>query len=519
MQVETQEDLLERLRDLQVRLDESQETLRALRSGDVDAIVASGPEGDRVYTLEGADQTYRVMVEEMAEGALTLTLDGLILFANKQFARMLGTPLERVIGSPILDFVAAEDAHIVSALLDGTDGRKAEVRLNTLAEGAVFVTVYLSVQKVILAGAECYCLIATDLSAQKRYDEIVAVMEAVPVGVFIARDAECRTMVGNRKAYQLLRVPGGAGVSESVPESETPKTWREVKDGRDIPAGELPMQIAARSGEPVHDYEFDMVFDDGASRCWLGNAVPLFDEARRPRGAVGTFVDITDRKRAAEALQSTNAELRNFAYVLTRGLQEPLQVVLDSTQRLARQSAVKMEAILKKLLQYWEVTEPGEERLLPVDCNHALLQALENLDAEIRQSGAIVTSGSLPTVAADEVMLVQLFENLIGNSIRYRGDAAPRVHISAVRTGERWQFQLRDNGIGIDRADSERVFEMFRLPDGSGVPGTGIGLALCRKVVERYGGRMWVESDAGHGAAFRFTIPIRLDKASEFSAP
>src|ERR1700722_13906124 len=113
MQVETQEDLLERLRDLQARFDESQETLRALRSGDVDAIVASGPEGDRVYTLQGADQTYRVMVEEMAEGALTLTLDGLILFANKQFARMLHTPLGRVIGSPILDFVAAEDAHIV----------------------------------------------------------------------------------------------------------------------------------------------------------------------------------------------------------------------------------------------------------------------------------------------------------------------------------------------------------------------------------------------------------------------
>src|ERR1035438_7488983 len=105
------------LRELQGRLDEAEETLRALRSGEVDAIVAAGPEGDRVYTLKGADETYRVMVQEMAEGALTLTLDGLILFSNKQFANMLRRPLERVIGSRLLDFVVAEDSHIVSKLL------------------------------------------------------------------------------------------------------------------------------------------------------------------------------------------------------------------------------------------------------------------------------------------------------------------------------------------------------------------------------------------------------------------
>jgi signal transduction histidine kinase len=526
---ETQEVLLNRVRDLQSRLDEAEETLRAFRSGEVDAIVASGPEGDQVYTLKGADETYRVMVQEMAEGALTLTLDGLILFANKQFARMIRTPLERVIGARILDFVAPEEAHIVSEILHGTDGTKAEVRLSP--DGAAFVPVYLSAQKVILDGAECYCLIVTDLSAQKRYDEIVAVMEAVPVGVFIARDAECRMMVGNHKAYELLRVPGGASVSESAAARETPKTWREVRDGRDIPAGELPMQIAARSGQPVHDYEFDMVFDDGASRCWLGNAVPLFDETRRSRGAVGTFVDITDRKRAGEALLSANAELRNFAYVLAHGLQEPLRTVLDSTQLLARASegtsgageskylsdsiagALKLEAILNKLLLYWEVTEPGDERLLPVDCNRVLLQALLNLDSQIQQSGAIVTSDILPTVLANEVMVVQVFQKLIRNSIQFRSDAKPAIHISVVRAGERWQFQVRDNGIGIERADAERVFDLFRRLDGTGVPGPGVGLALSRKVVERHGGRMWVESEPGRGAAFRFTIPVSLDQA------
>ena len=430
----------------------------------------------------------------------------------------------------MLDFVAPDDARFVSELPQPGWQQKSRSAIER-RDGVAFVPVYLSVRNVILDGVECHCVIVTDLSAQKRYEEIVAVMEAVPVGVFIAHDVECRKVVGNRKAYELLRVPAGASVSESAPERETPKAWREVKDGRDIPAGELPMQRAARSGQPVHDYEFDMVFDDGASRCWLGNAVPLFDETRRSRGAVGTFVDITDRKRAGEALAATNAELRNFAYVLADGLQDPLRIVLDSIQLLAREreasysgdevkylsdstaGALKMDAILKKLLHYWEVTEPGEERLLPVDCNHALSQALLSLDSEIQQSGAIVTSDSLPTVAGDEVMVMQLFQNLVRNSIRYKGDAAPTIHISAVRAGERWQFDVRDNGIGIDRADAERVFDLFRRLDGKGVPHTGIGLALSRKVVERHGGRMWVESEAGGGAAFRFTIPTYLNSA------
>src|ERR1022692_3932183 len=205
---DTRKDLLERIRDLQERLDETVETLRALRSGEVDAIVAAGPDGDRVYTLTGADEAYRVMVQGMTEGALTLMADGLILFSNEQFATSLSRPLERVIGSRIQDLVAPEDADVVSALLCGSAGRRAEVRLRT--DGAGLVPVYLSVQNMVLDGVERLCVIVTDLSAQKRYEEIVAVMEAVPVGVFITRDPECRKMVGNRMAYELLRVPAGA---------------------------------------------------------------------------------------------------------------------------------------------------------------------------------------------------------------------------------------------------------------------------------------------------------------------
>jgi signal transduction histidine kinase len=530
------EDLLERIRHLQERLSEAEETLRALRDGEVDAIIAAGPDGDRVYTLRGADEAYRIMLQGMAEGALTLTADGLILFSNEQFAAMLRSSLERVIGSRLQDFVAPENADVVSTLLSGTGVRKAEVRLRR--RDAAFVPAYLSVQNLVLDGAECRCLIVTDLSEQKRHEEIVAVLEAVPVAVFIAQDAECRGMVGNRMAHELLRMPSTANVSRSALEYEQARSWREVKDGKDIPAEELPMQTAARTGRPVYDYELDILFDDGTYRCWLGNAVPLFDEARRPRGAVGAFVDITDRKRAAEAIEATNAELRNFGNALTQHLREPLDMVVKFTRLLAREfrgtldedvdtfisnslaSALRIETLMKALIDYWAVTERGGGSLSPVDCNQVLSQTLLDLQTEIRQSGATVTSDPLPIVMAEDNMLRQVFETLVGNSIKYRDEAVLRIHVSAVRTFNRWLFSVRDNGIGIDPKYAEWVFGMFNRLHGDEIPGTGIGLALCKKIVERYGGRIWVESKPGRGAAFRFTIPTYLDPASlRSSAP
>jgi chemotaxis family two-component system sensor kinase Cph1 len=141
------------------------------------------------------------------------------------------------------------------------------------------------------------------------------------------------------------------------------------------------------------------------------------------------------------------------------------------------------------------------------DCGAVLAKALLNLQTAIAQSGATITSDPLPTVIAEEVMLMQLLQNLISNSIKYRGREAPRIHVSAERDAEGWLFAVRDNGIGIDPQNADRVFGMFKRLHGSEIPGTGIGLAICKKVVERRGGRIWVESEAGRGATFKFTIP------------
>ena len=293
-----------------------------------------------------------------------------------------------------------------------------------------------------------------------------------------------------------------------------------------------------REDQDIYYLHRKTLLESGAPQAWelrvlKKNAAPFWVrvEATTAQGADGASVwravvsDITDNKRAERALETTNAELQEFAYALAHDLQEPLRMVVNFSQLLAREytgklgedadtyisysadGALKIEALLKALLNYLEITERDRDRLLPVDCNRVLSQVLSSLQMAIQESGATVTADPLPTVVAQEAMLTQLFQNLIGNSIKYRGAATSIIHISAARTAEGWLFSIRDNGIGIDPADAERVFGMFKRLHGKEISGTGIGLALCRKVVERHGGRIWVESQAGQGAVFKFTIP------------
>jgi light-regulated signal transduction histidine kinase (bacteriophytochrome) len=173
------------------------------------------------------------------------------------------------------------------------------------------------------------------------------------------------------------------------------------------------------------------------------------------------------------------------------------------------EGALRIEALLKALLAYWEVTGREHDGFASLDSGAILAKALLNLQTAIEESGAIVTSDRLPTVVAEEVMLAQLFQNLISNSIKFRGGETPKIHVSAERDPDGWVFSVRDNGIGIEPQDAGRVFGMFKRLHGSEIPGTGIGLALCKKIVERKGGRIWMESEAGRGATFKFTIPSR----------
>jgi hypothetical protein len=227
-----------------------------------------------------------------------------------------------------------------------------------------------------------------------------------------------------------------------------------------------------------------------------------------------------------EALVRSNDELAQFAYIASHDLQEPLRTVSLYTQALAARyggqlqgegltflrfivdNATRMEQLIRDLLEYSSVDAGHARAKAPVACDVALDLALTNLEAGIAESGAMIERRPLPAIAGDMTQLTRLFQNLVSNSIKYRHpDRAPRVLISASRKGGDWLFAVEDNGIGIEPQYGERVFGIFKRLHGRENPGTGMGLAICRKVVSYHGGRIWVESAPNEGATFLFTLP------------
>lgn len=302
------------------------------------------------------------------------------------------------------------------------------------------------------------------------------------------------------------------------------------------------------SGKAI-EVEETAVYGDGLHTN-IVSKFPIQDRDGRIIGLGGTVTDITARKRlevelnrlnreledrivertqdlrhANEALERSNLELQQFAYIASHDLQTPLRSVSGFVQALKSeyegkldsqaddwirrvvQSVEQMHTLIRDVLEYSSV----DSRSRPFDkvrFRGIFDSAVALLDSSIRDSSAQVTCGELPTIMGDPSQLVQLMQNLIGNGITYNRTGSPRVHVSAQREGSEWIFSVRDNGIGIDPKYHERIFKIFkRLHDQSEYPGTGIGLAVCRRVVHRHGGRIWVESEPAGGSAFRFTIP------------
>ena len=286
---------------------------------------------------------------------------------------------------------------------------------------------------------------------------------------------------------------------------------------------------------PSYELEYRNKTKSGEWRWFLARGkVVERDNDGRPLRAAGTRLDITDRKRAeallqerTEALERSNQDLEQFAYVAAHDLREPLVAVAAYLKLLERRSAknldeeshkflsralqttLRMDAVIQSLLAYSRIGNDARS-LEPTDCEAILKNALSNLHASITESDATVTTDALPTVMADASQMLQLFQNLLSNAIKFRGDDPLKIHVGCNQRDGESEFFVKDNGIGIEPPYFERVFRIFqRLQTGSDRPGTGIGLANCRKIVERHGGRIWVESEPGSGSTFFFTLPER----------
>lgn len=378
-------------------------------------------------------------------------------------------------------------------------------------------------------------------SVRARAAELEAILDAVPAATFIARGRECRQMISSRMTYELLRLPAGANVSKTAPDSERPTTFRVVKDGAEIPDEELPVQKAASTGKAIRGCELELLFEDGTSRTIFGNAVSIFDDDGQSQGAVGAFIDITDRKRAelelqatADALRRSNEELQQFGYIVSHDLQQPLRTISSFSELMQsriqplndsdlneylqhiRDGAARMRALISDLLSYSRVEHANALAMdVEVDMSAVTGFALSNLSHAIQESGAVVTYDPLPAARGDFGRYVQVLQNLIGNAIKYRTPhTTPTIHVTGSQAGDFCRFAVRDNGIGISPEYHERVFGLFkRLHGPNEYPGTGIGLAICKKIVEHHGGWIWVESEVGQGATFYFTLPAAGEQA------
>ena len=306
----------------------------------------------------------------------------------------------------------------------------------------------------------------------------------------------------------------------------------------------VALELTGRSeqealGQPL---ESVCVIEDGSLVSPDGRRVPI-DESSAPIkenqgkvvGSVLVFRDITDRKAAEDALRRSNEDLQQFAYAASHDLKTPLRTVTNFAQLLAARyqgrldsdadefigfivnASRQMGQLLDALLEF---SRSGEvvEKPRRLKSGEVLESAMSNLRAEIEESHAEIDHDTLPALVVDELHLRQLFQNLVGNALKYRGERAPKVHVSAERSGADWIFSVRDNGIGIDPRHHDRIFGIFKRLHGADYPGTGIGLATCRRIVERYGGRIWVESQAGEGSTFRFTLPVNGREMSSKAA-
>jgi PAS domain S-box-containing protein len=335
----------------------------------------------------------------------------------------------------------------------------------------------------------------------------------------------------NKSAERLFGYTAAEAVGQSVATLLIPADRQE----------EEPEILARlRRGERVDHFETKRRRKDGTLLDISLTISPVKDPRGNIIGASKIARDITEQLRILEALQKanerlaqSNADLEYFAYSASHDFQEPLRMVSAYSAMLRRKYGSKLDEKAHRYLSYLTEGSARMERLLrdlrafthasthsepapQIDANAILRKALTNLQVAIDESRAEVTFGSLPTVCLHEFQLEQLFQNIVGNAIHYRSGAVPRIHITAEPDGEAWRFAIQDNGIGIAAEYKEKIFGLFkRLHNAADYSGSGMGLAICQRIIERAGGRIWVESQLGKGSTFFFTLPAAKPSSAD----
>lgn len=503
-------------------------------------------ESGRLVAVDGSifDITGRKLVEEEAARTALLVQElidhaplqinvkdpeGRYRLVNRVLAEDMGRPRNEIIGRTVYDFYAEEVGDVT------TLNHK-----RVLAERKA-----VQHEQHVARGGRTQHLIATRFPIFDEAGEILAVGY---IGADVTERKEAELMLRERETQfssMAMNIPGAiyrgrydedwtlTYVSEAI-EELTGYPATDFVDNRMrsfgsliVPEDRPRVHATVRScleGRRPYAVEYRIRRADGELRWVVEKGRGIFDEAGATKWLDGAIFDITERKNTEQALERSNKELEQFAYVASHDLQEPLRMVGSYCQLLQRRyadrldddarefieyavdGAQRMQALINDLLSYSRVGTRGKP-FAPTDCEAVFATALENLKAACAERGAVVTHDPLPTVHGDAGQLVQLFQNLVGNGIKFCRGRTPRIRVAAKPQNGHWMFSVSDNGIGIEPEYAERVFGIFqRLQTRDEFHGTGIGLAICKKIVERHGGRIWIESTPGEGTTFHFTL-------------
>jgi PAS domain S-box-containing protein len=482
----------------------------------------------------------RITLDSMVQFVALLDAQGTVLDINKAALDAVGIELSDVEGKPFWTTCWWQASDEIRATLRESLERASRgefVRWDTeifgRAGGKETIIIDASLRpvkddqgKVVLITAE-----GRDTTEKQKHEREHAALASSLLGAIvdscddaiISKDLNGVITSWNRSAERLFGYTAEEAVGQAVTILIPPERLDE----------EPKILERLRRGERVDHFETIRVRKDGSRLNISLTISPVKDADDRIVGASKVARDITERVQHEEALRElnaaltrANADLQQFAYSASHDLQEPLRMVTVYSQLLQRrfggqlgsageemirhtiEGAKRMENLLKDLRTYTHVSTSEHNPTEEIEASEALEKALSNLAVTIKDSGATISSSTLPCVHIHKFQLEQVFQNLIGNAIRYRGDQSPRVDISAERRGDVCMFSVRDNGIGIDPQFREQIFGIFkRLHSAADYPGTGMGLAICQRIIERVGGRIWVESESGKGSTFYFTVP------------
>lgn len=470
------------------------------------------------------------VVESSDDAIVSIDLSGMVQSWNRGAERLFGYPAEEIIGRPISLLAPADVAQEVPGILARIAGGERLENYETCRCGkdGRAIDVSLTISPILNSRDECIGIseIARDITERQRASESQARLAAIVESsddAIISKDLNGIIRSWNIGAERILGYRAEEVLGRHISVIAAPET-----------VGEFPTILSRiAKGERVEHYQTRRRTKDGRILTVSLTVSPVRDDKGRIIGASKILRDMTQREKqeqelreANEALQRSNSDLEQFAYSASHDLQEPLRIVASYTGMLKRRfggqlgpeadeyiqhtlnGVQRMHQLLKDLLFYAHAAQPldGEEVL--TDADAALHDAIANLKAAIEESGAVIQASALPKVRIRHVHLEQVFQNLISNAIRYRGVDPPQIAISTLPQGADWLFCVRDNGIGIDPKYQEEIFGIFkRLHSSAEYPGTGMGLAICQRLVQQAKGRIWVESESGKGATFCFTLP------------